>query len=138
MALPAKLLLGGIGLGAAGTGFGIEKLAFSGSKNTVSSTRSKSTTESITVKRECRIHKLITSQGEGSFQRIEKDELEREIERDKKGEFQGIKEACDRLGGKDIFVSNKSKTGWKYYQNDQTDNQYKPKFEKYLRGLKLI
>ncbi|AEG72971.1 hypothetical protein MHF_0701 [Mycoplasma haemofelis Ohio2] len=135
MAFPVKLLLGGIGLGTIGTGLGIEKLVSSGSKNTNLLTKGTSSRESIVVKKECRIHKLMKLL-EGSFQRVEKEDLEREMKNVE--EYKNIKKVCEGLGGKDIFISNKEQKGWKYHPEDQQASDYKTKFENYLRGLKLI
>ncbi|AEW45343.1 hypothetical protein MHC_02395 [Mycoplasma haemocanis str. Illinois] len=138
MTFAPKLLLGISGLGVSGVV--VEKIVFSGSKSSNPFTKGKSVKESMIVNKECRIHKLISSVGNGSFQAIEKEKLEEEIKNDKKGEYQNIKEVCERLAGKDIFVSNKwvngVQTGWKYYEQDQMSAPYKDQFERYLNSLK--
>ncbi|AEW45345.1 hypothetical protein MHC_02405 [Mycoplasma haemocanis str. Illinois] len=130
MSFTAKLLFCGVGLGATGTGLCVEKIVSSKSKNSNFSTKNKFT--KMVVNKECRIHKLISSSGNGSFQAIEKEKLEEEIKQAQKGDYQQIKEVCEKLGGKDIFVSNKGQSGWKYYESDQQSSQFK----NYLNGLK--
>ncbi|CBY92576.1 hypothetical protein HF1_05680 [Mycoplasma haemofelis str. Langford 1] len=105
-------------------------------------TSPKSGNYKTTTRKGCRIHKLMSSSA-GTFERIEEDELEQEILGLKQGNyFKQIKDSCDKLKDKDIFVSNKDNTGWKYYEEDQTKTNgtgnvnFKQIFENYLNGLK--
>ncbi|AEW45346.1 hypothetical protein MHC_02410 [Mycoplasma haemocanis str. Illinois] len=99
----------------------------------VALTSSKSIFTKSTVKKGCRIHKLISS-GDGIFEKIEQEDLEQEILSLRQGNFfKQIKSACERVGNKDIFISNKDSAGWQYYENDQNNSELKGKFEKYLK-----
>ncbi|AEW45349.1 hypothetical protein MHC_02425 [Mycoplasma haemocanis str. Illinois] len=134
MSIPAKLLFGSIGLSATGIGLGVEKIVFFGSKNSTFPAKSKS----VAVKdkeKECRIHKLITARDAGKFQRVEKEDLKREIEKQGRGDYKSVEDACLKNAGKDIFVSNPQGTGWKYLQDTEHKQGEKVKFENYLKGV---
>ncbi|AEG72956.1 hypothetical protein MHF_0686 [Mycoplasma haemofelis Ohio2] len=83
-------------------------------------------------KKECRLHKLRSSD-KGHFESVSKEVLKQEILKDGKGDYSQIETACDKEADKDIFVSNKNKSGWRYYEQDQNDRGLKGKFEKYLK-----
>ncbi|AEW45540.1 hypothetical protein MHC_03400 [Mycoplasma haemocanis str. Illinois] len=86
-------------------------------------------------KKKCRLHKLM-GEVEGRFQATTESELDSEIKKENKGDFQAIKNACEdaKNHDRDIFVSNKQRKGWNYYSEDQT--RLKSKFDKYLGGIK--
>ncbi|AEG72972.1 hypothetical protein MHF_0702 [Mycoplasma haemofelis Ohio2] len=123
----SKTILGGSVFAGTGVGAGSVVLTSSKSVNTKS-----------TIRKGCRIHKLMSS-NDGSFERIEKEELEQEILGLGQGNFfKQITSSCEEAGDKDIFVSNKNSSGWQYYENDQKDNKLKGKFEEYLRKITPI
>ncbi|AEW45264.1 hypothetical protein MHC_01990 [Mycoplasma haemocanis str. Illinois] len=100
-------------------------------------TPSKYTHTKSTSKKGCRIHKL-NSSDRGEFEKIEQEELEQEILGLRQGNFfKQIQEVCVKVGNKDIFISNKNSTGWKYYEEDQNDQNLKGKFEAYLKKNSL-
>ncbi|AEG72967.1 hypothetical protein MHF_0697 [Mycoplasma haemofelis Ohio2] len=120
----SKAVLGGSVFAGTGVGAGSAVL-----------TSSKSVSSKSTVRKGCRIHKLMKS-SDGSFERIEKEELEQEILGLRQGNFfKQIKDACEAAGDKDIFVSNKDSKGWQYDETEQNKQDLKSKFEKYLNGL---
>ncbi|AEW45605.1 hypothetical protein MHC_03725 [Mycoplasma haemocanis str. Illinois] len=123
-----KLIFGSFGLGITGYGLSVEKTSSHVFRNEDSFT-------TITVKKECRIHKLITSEGPGKFERVEKEELEREIKKAGKGDWASIENACLANIGKDIFVSNPRGQGWKHIPNGPWTYSEPYKFQQYLNRL---
>ncbi|CBY92640.1 hypothetical protein HF1_06320 [Mycoplasma haemofelis str. Langford 1] len=87
----------------------------------------------IPVKPECKLYKL-KSESTGEFIATNKEELKKEA---KAGDYKGIEDACEKAEGKEIFVSNKYKSGWKYYDADQKRTDLKNKFSKYLQKIKV-
>ncbi|AEW45603.1 hypothetical protein MHC_03715 [Mycoplasma haemocanis str. Illinois] len=86
-----------------------------------------------TYKKRCRIHKLISS-NDGTFERIDPEELEQEILGLRQGNFfKQIQEICEKVGDKDIFIRNPNGEGWKYI-DEQNNSDLNSKFEKYLKG----
>ncbi|AEW45266.1 hypothetical protein MHC_02000 [Mycoplasma haemocanis str. Illinois] len=86
-----------------------------------------------TYKKRCRIHKLISS-NDGTFERIDPEELEQEILGLRQGNFfKQIQEVCER--DRDVLIYNPNSTGWQYYdKDDQSGQQVKEKFKEYLKG----
>ncbi|AEG72952.1 hypothetical protein MHF_0682 [Mycoplasma haemofelis Ohio2] len=87
------------------------------------------------IKKECRLHKLRSS-ASGIFEKISKDQIEVEIREAKRGDYKQIEQACGKEVDKDIFISNKNGSGWKYYESDQKDRDLESKFKKYLAQSK--
>ncbi|AEW45263.1 hypothetical protein MHC_01985 [Mycoplasma haemocanis str. Illinois] len=137
MSFPTKLLFGSAALGVTGTGLSFEKLDSSSSQNDDFFTKGKFAGKFISVKKECRIYKLISSYMAGTFERVEKEALKQEIEKDKKGDWPSIEKAClENIGGS-IFVSNPERKGWKYLPPSHKWVYSEPqKFKTYLEKLK--
>ncbi|AEG72954.1 hypothetical protein MHF_0684 [Mycoplasma haemofelis Ohio2] len=85
----------------------------------------------IPVKPECKLYKL-KSESTGEFIATTKEELKKEA---KAADYKGIEDACEKAAGKEIFVSNKYKSGWKYYDADQKRTDLKNKFSSYLQKI---
>ncbi|AEW45556.1 hypothetical protein MHC_03480 [Mycoplasma haemocanis str. Illinois] len=84
------------------------------------------------TKPECKLYKL-WSEYYGTFKKSSKEELKGEVS---DHEYKKIEDACEKANGKEIFVSNKNSSGWKYYDSDQNRNGLKDKFTKYLQGTR--
>ncbi|AEW45604.1 hypothetical protein MHC_03720 [Mycoplasma haemocanis str. Illinois] len=128
MAFIPKLFILGVVAGGVSIGFGIESLAFSNS-----STKLTSKSRINSINQGCRLHKLMAinkGQSEGRFELTTKDEI-REKEKPEEVDFDSIERACLSNAGKDIFISKK-KGKWGYYEQDQSDEEHKNKFERYL------
>ncbi|AEG72889.1 hypothetical protein MHF_0617 [Mycoplasma haemofelis Ohio2] len=91
------------------------------------------------IKKGCRIHKLMSTD-QGTFEKVEEEELEQEIlSLQQTNNFSKIKQACDQLKGEDIFIANRNFGGWTYDANEQTstDKNLKDKFQTYLKNNKF-
>ncbi|AEW45227.1 hypothetical protein MHC_01805 [Mycoplasma haemocanis str. Illinois] len=131
-----KLLFVGFGLGATGIGLGIEKSV--GFSNSGFGNKSKIVERFVSLReRECRIHKLMTAKDSGKFERVEKEDLRREIERKGKGDYESIEKGCLENVGKDIFVSNQGDRGWRYLKDGPWLHGEPSKFQEYLKRQNL-
>ncbi|AEG72975.1 hypothetical protein MHF_0705 [Mycoplasma haemofelis Ohio2] len=128
MAFAPKFFIGG----TAFAGLGVEALTSSKSSTSDLSTQSKSKSQekSITVKKPCRLHKLIAI-SDGKFELTTKDALTKSGEK----VDESLDDACLQNEGKDIFVSKGSNSKWGYYDSVQKDTQHQTKFKTYLDNL---
>ncbi|AEW45607.2 hypothetical protein MHC_03735 [Mycoplasma haemocanis str. Illinois] len=117
----SKAVLGGSIFMGTSVGAGVALLTPSGS-----------TSAKSIYKKGCRIHKLISS-ANGTFEKIDHEELEQEILSLRQGNFfQKIKEVCER--DKDVLIHNPDSKGWQPYdKNDGDSSQVKNKFKDYLK-----
>ncbi|AEW45338.1 hypothetical protein MHC_02370 [Mycoplasma haemocanis str. Illinois] len=83
----------------------------------------------VPIKPDCKIYKLMY-ESTGEFTETSKEDLRKET---KEKDYQEIQGACKEAKGEAFFVSNKGRSGWKYYPADQKKPNLKNKFSEYLQ-----